>query len=138
MPGGDRTGPMGAGPMTGRGMGYCGGSDAPGWANWGPGRRLGAMRGFGLYGRGPRGRGMRGGWGAYGPGPGGGWGWRHWTYTTGLPRWARSNVAPAWAYGLGAGPPSEEQEVEMLREEAEWLKQQLDTISGRLAELSEE
>jgi len=23
MPGGDRTGPIGMGPMTGRGMGYC-------------------------------------------------------------------------------------------------------------------
>ena len=23
MPGGDRTGPMGMGPMTGRGLGYC-------------------------------------------------------------------------------------------------------------------
>ena len=25
MPGGDRTGPLGQGPMTGRGAGYCGG-----------------------------------------------------------------------------------------------------------------
>jgi hypothetical protein len=26
MPGGDRTGPLGAGPMTGGGFGYCGGT----------------------------------------------------------------------------------------------------------------
>jgi hypothetical protein len=33
MPGGDRTGPRGAGPRTGRGMGYCSGYDWPGFAN---------------------------------------------------------------------------------------------------------
>ena len=30
MPGGDGTGPMGMGPMTGRGAGYCAGFAAPG------------------------------------------------------------------------------------------------------------
>lgn len=30
MPGGDRTGPSGAGPMTGRRMGYCAGFEVPG------------------------------------------------------------------------------------------------------------
>nr|WP_027357262.1 DUF5320 domain-containing protein [Desulfofundulus thermocisternus] len=52
MPRGDRTGPWGAGPMTGRGMGFCAGynqpgfASAPGWwcrprrgAGWGAGRR---------------------------------------------------------------------------------------------------
>lgn len=29
MPGGDRTGPLGRGPMTGRGAGYCSGFDMP-------------------------------------------------------------------------------------------------------------
>ena len=57
MPRGDRTGPAGEGPMTGRGMGYCAGYDRPGFMNQG--------RGFG---RGP-GRGFRGGFG-YGRGPG--------------------------------------------------------------------
>ena len=33
MPGGDRTGPLGAGPRTGRGMGDCSGYDRPGFAN---------------------------------------------------------------------------------------------------------
>ena len=32
MPGGDRTGPMGQGPMTGRGAGYCAGFGMPGYA----------------------------------------------------------------------------------------------------------
>jgi hypothetical protein len=31
MPGGDRTGPRGEGPMTGRGAGYCTGSLYPGF-----------------------------------------------------------------------------------------------------------
>ncbi|MFW5971797.1 MAG: DUF5320 domain-containing protein, partial [Desulfovermiculus sp.] len=30
MPGGDRTGPMGMGPMTGRGAGFCAGMNQPG------------------------------------------------------------------------------------------------------------
>ena len=33
MPRGDRTGPMGSGPMTGRGAGYCGGVGEPGFMN---------------------------------------------------------------------------------------------------------
>ncbi|KXS47070.1 MAG: hypothetical protein AWU58_41 [Methanohalophilus sp. T328-1] len=33
MPGGDRTGPRGMGPMTGKGAGYCTGYDIPGWQN---------------------------------------------------------------------------------------------------------
>lgn len=33
MPGGDRTGPMGIGPMSGRSAGYCAGFNTPGYAN---------------------------------------------------------------------------------------------------------
>ena len=44
MPGGDRTGPMGAGPMTGRRLGYCTGGK-------GTAPRLGRFGGAG-YGRG--------------------------------------------------------------------------------------
>lgn len=45
MPYGDRTGPWGYGPMTGRGMGYCAGYPAPGFMN--PGFGFGMGRGFG-------------------------------------------------------------------------------------------
>ena len=133
MPAGDGTGPAGMGPRTGRGMGYCGGYDAPGWANPGPG--------WGFYGRG--GRGIRGGrWAGFGAGRGGGWGWRHQYYATGLPRWARWGSPPATAYGAPYGapyePPSKTQEVEMLKDEAEWLKEQLDAINRRMDELSQE
>jgi hypothetical protein len=63
MPKGDRTGPMGFGPRTGRGMGYCSGYSYPGFMQPGPGfgfgRGLGSGRGPG-FGRGfGRGRGGR-------------------------------------------------------------------------------
>ena len=44
MPGGDGTGPLGLGPRTGRGMGYCAGYGVPGFMNPGFGRGFG--RGF--------------------------------------------------------------------------------------------
>ena len=55
MPRGDRTGPGGAGPMTGRGAGYCAGYSVPGYVNpvggygrgWGRGRGRGFGRGWG-------------------------------------------------------------------------------------------
>lgn len=53
MPGGDRTGPAGEGPMTGRGAGLCGGYSSPGYAS-SPGRG-----GHFMSGRGGRGRGGR-------------------------------------------------------------------------------
>lgn len=112
MPRGDRTGPMGMGPMTGRAAGYCAGYAAPGYMSPVPGRG---------YGRG-------GGWGR---------GWRHGYYATGLPRWGRG-VAPAWAgfpaYGPPA-PPTREQETDVLTAQAEWLQEQLDDINQRLADL---
>jgi len=45
MPQGDQTGPAGQGPMTGRGMGFCAGFNAPGFMN--QGFRRGGGRGFG-------------------------------------------------------------------------------------------
>jgi hypothetical protein len=79
MPRGDRTGPWGAGPMTGRRMGYCAGYAVPGYANPGPGLGLGA--------------GYRGG----------GRGWRHMYYATGLPGWARLG------YGFPTPPAPEQE-----------------------------
>ena len=59
MPGGDGTGPVGQGPMTGRATGFCTGSQTPEFTN--PGG-IGYGRGLG-FGRG-RGRGFgRGFWG---------------------------------------------------------------------------
>jgi hypothetical protein len=55
MPRGDKTGPTGAGPMTGRAAGYCAGYSVPGYMNptcgygrgWGRGRGRGYGRGYG-------------------------------------------------------------------------------------------
>ncbi len=62
MPGGDRTGPQGMGPMSGRGMGYCSGNVIKNSENNVDAGGFG--RGFGR-GRGGRGQGQgrrRGGW----------------------------------------------------------------------------
>ncbi|MFA5137680.1 MAG: DUF5320 family protein [Elusimicrobiota bacterium] len=45
MPGGDGTGPLGNGPRTGRGWGFCGGGGQGGWP--GMGRRRGWRFGWG-------------------------------------------------------------------------------------------
>lgn len=101
------------GPLSGRRAGYCAGHDAPGSANPVPGRGLG--RGWG-YGR-----------------SGGGRGWRRRFYATGRPgRAERWYGESRWAY---APTPTEEQELEGLRREAEWLKGQLDVISQRVEKL---
>lgn len=61
MPRGNRMGPMGQGPMTGRGAGFCAGYGVPGYANvavpgygggFGRGFRRGYVRGPGFGGRG--------------------------------------------------------------------------------------
>lgn len=68
MPRGDRTGPQGEGPRTGRQMGYCTGQDFPGSATPAPGFGYGRGAGRGLgRGRGGQGRGMGRG-GNFGPG----------------------------------------------------------------------
>jgi hypothetical protein len=46
MPRGDGTGPMGMGPMSGRGAGYCASFTAPGWANSALGGCCGRGRGL--------------------------------------------------------------------------------------------
>jgi len=48
MPRGDRRGPSGSGPKTGRGLGYCNGFDSPGYTR-GVGSGLG--RGLRRFGR---------------------------------------------------------------------------------------
>jgi len=73
MPRGDRTGPWGQGPMTGRAMGYCAGYPGPGFMSPGPG--FGFGRGFGFGGGFGRG---------FGFGRGRGWG--------------RAGLSPFWGY----------------------------------------
>ncbi|MBC7105283.1 MAG: DUF5320 domain-containing protein [Firmicutes bacterium] len=127
MPRGDRTGPWGLGPRTGRGMGYCAGFPVPGFMN------------PGWFGWGAR----LGGWW------GGGRGWRHRFWATGVPGWAWWGALPLAAYGLwrawpsffGPGAPegSEKQaEKEFLKEQAAFMEKQLEEMKKRLAELEGE
>ena len=126
MPRGDRSGPRGMGPMTGRAAGYCAGYATPGYMNPGPGAR----GGFGGQGYGP----------GYGGGGGYGRGWRHrnWYNATGQPGWMRFGAAPGWAPPVPVSPEaSGEAEVQFLSQQADWLKSQLENIQGRLNDLEE-
>jgi len=116
MPRGDGTGPMGMGPMTGRAAGYCAGYPAPGFVNPAGGRGLGMARGRG----GGFGMGM-----AWGRGRGGGFGF--------APRFAGPYAAP-----MPFAPPTRDQELEALRSQADWLKDQMDAITKRVAELDQQ
>jgi len=124
MPGGDRTGPTGTGPMTGRGAGFCAGFGVPGFMNrwFGVGRRW--------FGRGRR----------------GGRGWRNMFYATGLTGRQRAAMGwPAWGFGpqyaedYGApfvsARPTQEQELEILKRQAEDLAGALNAINKRIDEL---
>ena len=106
MPRGDRTGPAGYGPMTGRGIGYCAGYQAPGFVQGGWGRGLG--RGFG------RGRGR-------------GWGGGHWGYGAPPAGYGAGYAAPFRSF------PSQGEvkaDLEAYRDE---LKRELDGVEETLA-----
>ena len=113
---------MGAGPMTGGGRGFCN----PGYAGYGSsGSGYGFSGGFG-YGRGyGRGRGFRRGFGR-----GRGFGWRAFN-----PVWG-AGYGPA--YGPSYGNPygmSPEDELQMLRNEEDAIRSDLEDINKRIAEL---
>jgi hypothetical protein len=119
MPRGDRTGPGGAGPMTGRAAGYCAGYPVPGYMNPGRGYGRGGGRGFGRgWGRG-WGRGFGRGWYAYPP---------------------PAIVQPA--YPPAPQPQTPEQEVaalenyhkDLVAEKAD-LEQEMDDIKAKIEEL---
>ena len=109
MPGGDRTGPMGMGSMTGRGAGYCAGYGAPGYAS-GAGWR-GGGRGIGW------GRGAGRGWGV-------GWnqGWRGYAYPQPV-----------------VSPPAgdETSQLASLQNQAEQLRRTLEQLESHVRTLME-
>jgi len=132
MPGGDQTGPMGQGPMTGRAAGNCAGFNQPGWMNRMVGR---------CFGRGGRGQG--GGRGGGGRGRGG-WGQRHWFKATGLTGWQRAAMRVPASGGSGPLPTADaehpaatqEQELVSLKQQASQLEAGLEQIRNRIDELS--
>ena len=108
MPGFDRTGPMGAGPMTGGARGRCNPATAgtiPTYAgSYGYGRGLALRRGF-RGGFGP-GAGMQRGYGR-------GYGWHP------------PVAGPVY-------PADVADEMDMLKSEADYLKKSLDAINARI------
>ncbi len=133
MPRGDRTGPWGSGPMTGRAAGYCAGYPVPGFVNPTPGFGRGWRRGLG--------RGFGRGWGR---GFGRGWWWYTTQYQRPYPPIMYSPVPPRhpYAYPPVAQPPSPEQEVASLENykkdlEAEKadLEKEMNEIESRIEEL---
>lgn len=109
MPSGDRTGPMGQGPRTGRSLGFCSGYDMPGNLK-GFGGGMSRRGGFG------RGRGM-------GFGRGSSFGRNFQGLYPGFP---------------GAQSASKEDEINMLKSQAESLKRSQKDIEKRLSELEKE
>ncbi len=105
MPGFNGMGPLGAGPMTGRGRGYCmsyvdrGASFAPVFAR------------------------------------GGGRGRRNWFRATGLPRWARCAPGVFPAGVVPAYPLYDEQDLNALREQASYLENALAQVKNRISDL---
>ncbi len=106
MPRGDRSGPAGMGPMTGRGAGYCAGFNTPGFAN-----RMGGGFGFGR---------------GFGRGMGRGYGMGQYQAAPPTAGWTGYNVPPMDAEG----------EMSALKQQAAVLKQQMDAIQNRLDDLS--
>ncbi|MCD6495890.1 MAG: DUF5320 domain-containing protein [Candidatus Aenigmarchaeota archaeon] len=106
MPGGDRTGPAGLGPMTGRRAGYCSGSDTPGYATapWNEGFGRGFGAGFG------RGRGNR-----------------YWARATGLPGWQRT-AYPSVPVPQKTQDADTKAEISSLREQLKKLQEKIDEL----------
>jgi hypothetical protein len=108
MPSGDRTGPWGRGPRTGRAAGYCAGYDVPGYANPGFGRGRGRGFGRGYWGHGRR-------------------LWRPGVYPY-----------PGPYYPEPYPEPSREEEKTYLEDLIKDLENELKTIRERLQEISKE
>jgi len=111
MPGFDGTGPRGMGPMTGGGRGFC--------APWGMGRMPGFGRRYGF------GRGYRFGAGL--------------PYTRPVP-YGYGGFPIGAAQGAYPYAPqvTKEQELDVLRDQAEAMKEELEQIDARIKELETE
>jgi len=130
MPGGDRTGPGGMGPMTGRAAGYCAGYPVPGFTNpiAARGYGFGFGRGYG-FGRG-MGFGFRGG-------RGGGWAAPYYGYRVGYGMPYTSPYAAPYATPYAAAS-TREQEIEALKGQSKYFENALAEITKRIAELETE
>ena len=111
---GDRTGPAGLGPMTGRRAGYCAGYSVPGYQNTTVPRAGYWRTGF----------------------QGGGRGFRNIYNATGLFGWQRGSATPQVQTTPPAAttPPvfTKEQQLEALKKQAEYLKNELEKITRQI------
>jgi hypothetical protein len=130
MPFGDRTGPFGQGPMSGRGAGYCGGYGAPGYMNPPPGSGAWPYAAAGWFGR--------------GGGRGGGRGHRNWYRATGLTGWQRAEMGWPGPYGVdasmppyGSYEPTKEQELAALRSQVQYMEESIKQAQERIQELEQ-
>lgn len=116
MSAGNGRGPVGAGPMTGRGAGYCAGYSAPGCAD--------PVRGGGFYGqgRGAGGRGRRNQLNASGAASRG----------RGFRNFQRRNEAE---FDSSVPDFSSENELRLLKEQAEFMQKELASVNERMKEL---
>ena len=124
MPQGNRRGPRGTGPMSGRGEGYCAGYDAPGFENFVGG--AGRGRGFGAA-------------GGYRWGDGSSTGWRHRRGRGGSASYPAS-FGSWWkpAAFHGAPAPPRVSEICALRDQADQVEGVLNDIRHRISELERE
>lgn len=130
MPRGDRTGPSGMGPMTGRAAGYCADNQPPGFVSRFFGRGLGFRRGYG------RQAGFQSGF--QGAGGGFGRGWRKMFRPFGPGRGFGGkggfSFDPSVAGERGAGPEAAT-EKQVLKGQVEALKLEMDRLQKRLNDL---
>ncbi|MCP4566875.1 MAG: DUF5320 domain-containing protein [FCB group bacterium] len=127
MPGGDKTGPRGDGPMTGRGAGFCAGNSEPGFADFSYGRGFGGRRGGGF------GHGFQGG----------GRGRRNRNYAAGFPGWGGGNryanrqpaMPPIGPEAAVSNDNAMAEELAQLKEQSRYYKGVLDHIEARINEL---
>ena len=119
MPRGDRSGPDGIGPMSGRAMGYCAGYDQPGFTA-GPGGGRGRARGLG-----GRRRGFRGAYGrGFGP----------------VPRYGyERGPGYPWAGETGYGPAyTAEERKAMLQDELQGLEGRIESLRREIESIDTE
>ncbi len=113
MPKGDRTGPIGGGPMTGRGAGFCAGTGVPGYEN--PLYRSFRNRGRGFFSH----------FGYGGPGAGFGRGFGHGFFGRGMGRGLKIDNEP-------------KDEKEYLLSEKKFLEKDLDEVKRQIELIDEE
>ena len=115
MPAGDGRGPIGSGPMTGRGAGYCAGYSVPGYAN--------SVRGGGCFG--------------YGRGRGGGRGRGFGNFGGGRPFTERrfQNSPYPYDYEYPQAEFSAEAEAKMLKQQTEFMQKNIEILNERIRQL---